>query len=93
MPGATEPAELRALATAIPVPVNTLVIPDLPLTKLAELGIRRVSTGSLPYRAALDTAVGVATAVRDGDRPVAATPYKASSAESRPLRPTNRPVS
>jgi 2-methylisocitrate lyase-like PEP mutase family enzyme len=76
VPGAAEPAELRALAAAIPVPVNTLVVPDLPLTKLAELGIRRVSTGSLPYRAALDAAVGVATAVRDGDPPVTATPYK-----------------
>lgn len=76
VPGATEPAELRALATAIPAPFNTLVIPDLPLKKLAELGIRRVSTGSLPYRAALDAAVGVATAVRDGHRPVAATPYQ-----------------
>jgi 2-methylisocitrate lyase-like PEP mutase family enzyme len=76
VPGAAEPAELRALAAAIPVPVNTLVVPDLPLTKLAELGIRRVSTGSLPYRAALDTAVGVATAVRDGEPPVTATPYK-----------------
>ncbi len=76
VPGATEPAELRALAAAIPVPVNTLVVPDLPLKRLAELGIRRVSTGSLPYRAALDAAVGVATAVRDGDPPAAATPYE-----------------
>jgi 2-methylisocitrate lyase-like PEP mutase family enzyme len=75
VPGATDPGELRALAAAIPVPVNVLVVPDLTLTDLAELGIRRVSTGSLPYRAALDAAVGVATAVRDGRKPVAATPY------------------
>lgn len=76
VPGAAEPAELRALAAAISVPVNSLAVPGLPLTKLAELGVRRVSTGSLPYRAALDAAVGVATAVRDGDPPVAATPYE-----------------
>lgn len=75
VPGATDPAELRALAAAIPVPVNVLVVADLSLAELAQLGIRRVSTGSLPYRAALDAAVGVATAVRDGNRPVSATPY------------------
>lgn len=75
VPGATDPADLRALTTTIPIPVNVLAIPDLTLTDLAELGIRRVSTGSLPYRAALDAAVGVATAIRDGHRPVAATPY------------------
>jgi 2-methylisocitrate lyase-like PEP mutase family enzyme len=75
IPGATDPRELRTLAAAIEVPVNVLVIPDLSLVQLADLGIRRVSTGSLPYRAALDAAVGVAKAVRDGDRPVAVTPY------------------
>jgi 2-methylisocitrate lyase-like PEP mutase family enzyme len=63
------------LAATIPVPVNTLVVPDLTLKELAALGVRRVSTGSRPYRAALDAAVGVATAVRDGDPPVVATPY------------------
>lgn len=31
--------------------------------------------GSLPYRAALDAALPVATAVRDGRPPVVATPY------------------
>lgn len=75
VPGATDPAELRALTLAIPIPVNVLVVPGLTLNELAELGIRRVSTGSLPYRAALDAAVGVATAVRDRIDPVAATPY------------------
>ena len=75
VPGATDPDDLRALAAAIPLPVNVLAHPQLTLAELGELGIRRVSTGSLPYRAALDAAVGVATAIRDGDRPVAATPY------------------
>ena len=28
IPGATQPADLRELCAAIPVPVNTLVIPD-----------------------------------------------------------------
>ncbi|MFF3562170.1 isocitrate lyase/phosphoenolpyruvate mutase family protein [Streptomyces sp. NPDC002574] len=76
VPGATDPGELRRLAAEIPVPVNVLVVPGLSLAELGALGIRRVSTGSLPYRSALDAAVGTATAVRDG-RPVpAATPYQ-----------------
>ncbi|MEV4534310.1 isocitrate lyase/phosphoenolpyruvate mutase family protein [Asanoa sp. NPDC049518] len=75
VPGATNPAELRDLAVNVPVPVNVLVIPELSLPHLADLGIRRVSTGSLPYRAALDAAVAVATGVRDGQPLPAATSY------------------
>ncbi|MEZ0293720.1 MAG: isocitrate lyase/phosphoenolpyruvate mutase family protein [Solirubrobacteraceae bacterium] len=75
VPGAAEPADLQAICAAIPVPVNVLVIPGLSLERLAALGVRRVSTGSLPYRRAIDAAVEVATSVRDG-RPVPpATPY------------------
>jgi 2-methylisocitrate lyase-like PEP mutase family enzyme len=88
VPGAGEPAELRALAAAIPVPVNVLVVPGRTLTELGELGIRRVSTGSLPYRAALDAALSVATAVRDGRPPVSATPY--AEAQQRLLRFADR---
>jgi 2-methylisocitrate lyase-like PEP mutase family enzyme len=75
VPGATEPDLLRELATRIPVPVNVLVVPALSLDELSELGIRRVSTGSLPYRAAIHAAVQAATAVRDGQPIPAATPY------------------
>jgi 2-methylisocitrate lyase-like PEP mutase family enzyme len=75
VPGAADPAVLRALTGQIPVPVNVLVIPALSLAELAELGVRRVSTGSLPYRAAMHAATEVAVAVRDG-RPVPdASPY------------------
>ncbi|MFJ4847800.1 MULTISPECIES: isocitrate lyase/phosphoenolpyruvate mutase family protein [unclassified Streptomyces] len=74
-PGATGPEELRRLAAEIPVPVNVLVVPGLSLADLGALGIRRVSTGSLPYRAAIDAAVGTATAVRDGGPLPPATPY------------------
>jgi 2-methylisocitrate lyase-like PEP mutase family enzyme len=75
LPGAAEPADLRELTSNIPVPVNVLLMPKLALAALAELGVRRVSTGSLPYRAAIDAAVEVAGSVRDG-RPVpSATPY------------------
>ncbi|MGQ4510914.1 isocitrate lyase/phosphoenolpyruvate mutase family protein [Streptomyces sp. DW26H14] len=75
VPGASEPADLRELAAGVQVPLNVLVVPALPLAELGRLGVRRVSTGSLPYRAAVDAAVEVAASVRDG-RPVpAATPY------------------
>jgi 2-methylisocitrate lyase-like PEP mutase family enzyme len=75
VPGATDPDDLRALSAAIPVPLNVLVVPGLSLSELGELGVRRVSTGSLPDRAALDAAVGVATSVRDGGDAAPATPY------------------
>lgn len=75
VPGVTDPDEIRALADGIAVPVNVLVVPGLSLGELAGLGVRRVSTGSLPYRAAITAAVQVATAVRDGAPPPPATPY------------------
>ncbi|HVV21376.1 MAG TPA: isocitrate lyase/phosphoenolpyruvate mutase family protein [Pseudonocardiaceae bacterium] len=73
VPGVADPDVVRDLAARIPVPLN--VLPGRPLAELAELGVRRVSTGSLPYRAALHAAVEVADALRSG-RPVPdATPY------------------
>jgi 2-methylisocitrate lyase-like PEP mutase family enzyme len=75
LPGAAEPDLLRELTGNIAVPVNVLVIPALSLGELAELGVRRVSTGSLPYRAAMHAAVEVAGAVRDGRTIPLATPY------------------
>lgn len=75
VPGATEPDLLRELAANIPVPLNVLVVPGLTLGELGALGIRRVSTGSLPYRAAMHAAIDVATAVRDHAAIPAATPY------------------
>lgn len=84
VPGASDPAELRELTSKIPVPVNVLVVPTLSLAELAELGVRRVSTGSLPYRAAIDAAVEVAGSVRDGRAVPAATPY--SEMQDRLLR-------
>jgi 2-methylisocitrate lyase-like PEP mutase family enzyme len=75
VPGLTNADEVRAITAALDVPVNLLVIPGRSLRDLAEWGVRRVSTGSLPYRAALDAAVAVADAVRDGQPAPAATPY------------------
>jgi 2-methylisocitrate lyase-like PEP mutase family enzyme len=57
-----------------------LAVPGLSLAQLADLGVRRVSTGSLPYRAAISAAVEVAQNVRDGVPPPAASPYPALQA-------------
>jgi 2-methylisocitrate lyase-like PEP mutase family enzyme len=75
IPGVTDPDALRRFATDIPVPVNVLAHPRLSLDELGALGIRRISTGSLPYRAAIDAAIQVATRLRDGGTPPAATGY------------------
>jgi 2-methylisocitrate lyase-like PEP mutase family enzyme len=80
VPGASDPADLRELTAHIPVPVNVLVVPGLTLVELADLGVRRVSTGSLPYRAAIDAAVQIADNVRDGVPPPPATAYPAMQA-------------
>ena len=77
IPGASDPSDLRQLTADIPVPVNVLVVPGLSLAELADLGVRRVSTGSLPYRAAIDAAVQVAQNLRGGVPPPAATAYRA----------------
>ncbi|WP_426562913.1 isocitrate lyase/PEP mutase family protein [Angustibacter sp. McL0619] len=65
VPGASEPDLLRQLTSRIPVPLNVLASPGTSLLDLAALGVRRVSTGSLPYRAAIQAATDVATGVRD----------------------------
>jgi 2-methylisocitrate lyase-like PEP mutase family enzyme len=75
VPGVTEPAVLRQLTSAIALPVNVLAIPGLSLRALADLGVRRVSTGSMPYRAAIHAAARAAAAVRDGAELPAADPY------------------
>jgi 2-methylisocitrate lyase-like PEP mutase family enzyme len=75
VPGLTDPDVLRELTAAIPVPVNVLAIPGRSLAELAGLGIRRVSTGSLPYRVAMHSATEAALAVRDGRAVPAAVPY------------------
>jgi 2-methylisocitrate lyase-like PEP mutase family enzyme len=66
VPGATDADVLRELATHIAAPLNVLPVPGKTVAALGALGVRRISTGSLPYRAAVHTAVTAALAVRDG---------------------------
>ncbi|KQV09904.1 cytochrome P450 [Kitasatospora sp. Root107] len=70
VPGLTDRAEITAVLDRIDVPLNVLYSPTGPaLSELAELGVGRVSLGSLLYRAALGAALGALEDVRSG-RPV-----------------------
>lgn len=76
VPGVTDPAVVRELAAAIPLPLNVLPAPGHTVAELAALGVRRVSTGSLPYRAAMHAATAAAVAVRDGHPMPESVPYQ-----------------
>lgn len=68
VPGIADPGEIAAVVAAVDVPVNVLFLPGQhTVASLADLGVRRISAGSLLYRAALAAAVDTAAAVRDGN--------------------------
>jgi 2-methylisocitrate lyase-like PEP mutase family enzyme len=75
VPGVADEHTVRELCALIDRPVNVLASPDVSVSTLADWGVRRVSTGSLPYRAAMAAATQAALAVRDGGPIPAATPY------------------
>ena len=81
VPGRLTAQEIAVLAAELPVPLNVLA-GEHPLPRLAELGVRRVSTGSLLFRSALDAAVAVARRLRDGEPAPPATPYAEVDARS-----------
>ena len=67
VPGMVVDAEVEALVAAAGVPVNLLFQPGrLSTETVRALGVRRVSTGSLLFRAALGAALETIGAVRDG---------------------------
>ncbi|SHJ46596.1 2-Methylisocitrate lyase, PEP mutase family [Nocardiopsis flavescens] len=65
-PGVSDPGDIEAIAVEIALPLNVLAAPALDRRRLADLGVARISTGSLLYRAALGSALDAALAVRDG---------------------------
>lgn len=68
VPGAADAALVRTLVERIPAPLNILFQPGRhTVQELADLGVRRVSTGSLLFRGALHATVQTALAVRDGN--------------------------
>ncbi|WP_225918277.1 isocitrate lyase/PEP mutase family protein [Actinocatenispora comari] len=66
VPGLRDPGTIAGLARDLPLPLNVLAMPELPVARLAELGVRRISTGSLLFRAALGAALDTARAVAAG---------------------------
>ena len=66
VPGLAREDDIAAVVAAVDAPLNVLHVPALGVERLAELGVRRISTGSLLFRAALHAAVETANAVRDG---------------------------
>ena len=67
VPGLAEPADVERVVAAAGVPLNLLFLPGVTtVAGLAELGVARVSLGSLPYRVAMVAAMETVHAVRDG---------------------------
>jgi 2-methylisocitrate lyase-like PEP mutase family enzyme len=75
VPLANDRAELAEITRNVPRPINTLPVPGLNIAELGELGVARVSTGSVPYGAALYAAAATARAVRVGKQLPPSTPY------------------
>ncbi|WAZ24931.1 isocitrate lyase/phosphoenolpyruvate mutase family protein [Streptomyces cinnabarinus] len=75
VPGLSDPARIATLVRHLHAPLNILYSPTGPaLSHLADLGVRRVSLGSLLYRRALGAAVETATDIRAGRTPCGGTP-------------------
>jgi 2-methylisocitrate lyase-like PEP mutase family enzyme len=75
VPLANDRGELAEIVHSVPRPINTLPVPGMTLGELGVLGVARVSTGSMPYSAALYAAAAAARAVRDGDQLPPSSPY------------------
>lgn len=83
--------EIQEVVAAAGVPINVLAQADGPsLADLAARGVRRVSTGSLLYRAALGAALDIAGRQRDAGAlgPVDAPSYASVTALSAPAPET-----
>jgi hypothetical protein len=66
VPGLAEPGDIEAVVAAVDLPVNVLFLPGRhTVTGLSDLGVRRISMGSLLFRAALAAVVDTARAGRD----------------------------
>jgi 2-methylisocitrate lyase-like PEP mutase family enzyme len=86
VPGLTDPARISALVRHLEVPLNILYSPTGPtVPHLADLGVRRVSLGSLLYRRALGAALETVAEIAAGGTPQGRAPsYGEVVALSRP---------
>ncbi|GGW99962.1 isocitrate lyase/PEP mutase family protein [Streptomyces noursei] len=67
VPGVTADADIAALVRAVAAPLNILFTPGRhTVRQLADLGVRRISTGSLLFRTALGAACAAAETIRAG---------------------------
>ncbi|MFE0191407.1 isocitrate lyase/phosphoenolpyruvate mutase family protein [Streptomyces sp. NPDC058989] len=67
VPGIVADDDVSALVSEVPAPLNILFAPGRhTVSRLAELGVRRISTGSLLFRTALSATLGAADAIRTG---------------------------
>ncbi|WP_329176021.1 isocitrate lyase/phosphoenolpyruvate mutase family protein [Streptomyces decoyicus] len=70
VPGVTADEDVSVLVAEIPAPLNILFAPGQhTVSRLAELGVRRISTGSLLFRTAVQATLTAADAIRTGRRP------------------------
>lgn len=91
VPGLTDPETIAALVERVRVPLNVLYSPAGPgVPHLADLGVRRISLGSLLYRHALGAALEAAADIATGRRPLGTAP---SYAEVDGLRRQGTPPS
>ncbi|TDQ00872.1 2-methylisocitrate lyase-like PEP mutase family enzyme [Labedaea rhizosphaerae] len=76
VPGLPDSTAIRAVADAVELPLNVLYQPGRhTVAELADLGVCRISTGSLPFRVALHAGVRAALAARDDASPGPAFSY------------------
>jgi len=75
VPGLTDPGTIAILVRHVHVPLNILYSPTGPtLSHLADLGVHRVSLGSLLYRRALGAALETVADIRAGRTPTGPAP-------------------
>ncbi|MCX4978901.1 isocitrate lyase/phosphoenolpyruvate mutase family protein [Streptomyces sp. NBC_00620] len=75
VPGVSDAARITDLVKTLDVPLNILYSPLGPtVAQLGDLGVRRVSLGSLLYRRALGAALDAAADIRAGRSPRGVTP-------------------
>ena len=75
VPGLVNPEDIRTVTANDALPVNVLAHPSLTVAEVGELGVKPVSSGSLPYRAARDRAVDTVATLRDNRQTPTATSY------------------
>ncbi|MGW1169739.1 isocitrate lyase/PEP mutase family protein [Streptomyces sp. NPDC002550] len=75
VPGLTDPRRIAALVRHLEAPLNILYSPAGPtVAQLADLGVRRISLGSLLYRRALGAALDAVTDIAAGRTADGTTP-------------------